>query len=316
MFRIICLILCLFSQQIYAGFNELNKIELETLTFKEIMRTFYVGQLVNGKIQQIDEESQSLNPDLPYDVIERKDIKNSILLKKPKILETVTDNHMYSEQEYYGAYLGDIRTYKNAKNEDRYLVGIVIVGLNEHWEIAYHRPQEAILDLYIFKKVGNTYQLVSRTSENQEPTGNVGEPSGIFWNKIKDGQDYDDKVEKIGNNLVGILVETHVNVGVGAPIDQYWNVIRLNEKDYISRDYLEGGSSDTSQDEDSPTYFNYSASYWIKNDNSENYPIFVRYKGDIPKYDNQGEFLTIKEDDYMVTWTYVPDQGYKKMGTK
>lgn len=311
MFKLFCILMLCASQQVFAGFENLKKIEIEELTFKEIIRSLYEGQLTQGKITEIDyEDGESFSL---YDKNQkRKDIENSTLLKKPKKLDKLENHYMHSEQEMYGAYLGDIRRYYNSKNEERFLVGIVIVGLTDDWGIAERRPQEALLDLYIFKKKGNLFQLISRTSEDIKPTGNVGVPAGVFWDTLYDEKQYQYPVVKLGKDLVGILSESTVSLGVGDPFHSYWNVIRLNEDDYITIDYIEGGAEDTFQDESSPTHFAYQASYSIYNDNSPNFPIFVRYRGDIPQYDPDGNFITVKKDDYSIKWIFTKEKGYIK----
>ena len=118
MFRIIFLILFLFSPQIYAGFNELNKVELNDLTFKEVMRAFYGRDLVHGAVTEVDFDELMLNPHLSIDEVGRKNKKNSTLLKEPEVLKNEKDFFMPSTQKYYGAYLGDIREYKNINNSN------------------------------------------------------------------------------------------------------------------------------------------------------------------------------------------------------
>lgn len=311
MFKIFCILMLCTSQQVFAAFEDLKRVEIEELSFKEIIRNLYQGQFIQGKITEVDYEDGELFS--PYDEnLKRKDIENSVLLKKPKKLDKLKNHYMHSEQEMYGAYLGDIRKYYNSKNEERFLIGIVIVGLTENWEIAERRPQAALLDLYVFKKKGNIFQLVSRTSEDIEPTGNSGTPAGIFWDALYGEEEYEYPVVKLGKNLVGILSERSISLGVGDPFQFYWNVIRLNEDDYITVDYIEGGSENTFQYESSPTHFAYEASYSIHNDNSPNFPIFVRYKGDIPQYNSEGDLLTVKKDDYSIKWVFTKEKGYIK----
>lgn len=311
MFKLFCILMLCASQQVFAGFEDLKKVEIEELTFKEIIRSLYQGQFTQGKITEIDyEDGESFN--LYDENQKRKDIENSILLKKPEKLDKLENHYMHSEQEMYGAYLGDIRRYYNSKNEERFLVGIVIVGLTENWGIAERRPQAALLDLYIFKKKGNLFQLVSRTSEDIEPTGNVGVPAGVFWDTLYGEKEYQYPVVKLGKDLVGILSERSISLGVGDPFQSYWDVIRLNEDDYITIDYIKGGAENTFQEESSPIHFAYEASYSIYNDNNPNFPIFVRYKGDIPQYDSEGNFLTVKKDDYSIKWIFTKEKGYIK----
>ena len=77
--------------------ENLKKIEIEELTFKEIIRSLYEGQFTQGKITEIDyEDGESFSL---YDKNQkRKDIENSTLLKKPKKLDKLENHYMHSDQ--------------------------------------------------------------------------------------------------------------------------------------------------------------------------------------------------------------------------
>lgn len=38
----------------------------------------------------------------------------------------------------------------------------------------------------------------------------------------------------------------------------------------------------------------------------------MRYKGDIPQYDSDGNFITVKKDDYSIKWIFTKEKGYIK----
>src|SRR5690606_39228114 len=55
-------------------------VKISDLSFKNVMRTFYVGRLINGKVNEIDFDGS-------VDSNNTKPIENSILITPPPILE-------------------------------------------------------------------------------------------------------------------------------------------------------------------------------------------------------------------------------------
>lgn len=307
-------LLVFISLQTFAGFEDVEKVEIEELTFKEIIRNLYQGQFIQGKITELDYDE--VDDFSLYDEIQkRKDIENSTLLKKPKKLEKLKDNQMLSQQELYGAYLGGVRKYYNANKEERYLVAIGIVGLDENWGIIEWRNVLSLLDLYIFKKQNNKFQLVSRTHENIETMLRMHSLLSELFEYNSENKMYKNSTVKLGKNSVGIFSDSSISLGVGDPWSHGWDITRLNENDYITIEYIKGGAEDTFQDESSPTHFAYEANYSIHDDNSANFPIFVHYKGDIPQYNTKGEFVTVKKSDYIIKWIFNNKKGYVESST-
>lgn len=179
--------------------------------------------------------------------------------------------------------------------------------MGENWSTIEHRNVSSLLDLYIFKKHGNKFQLISRTHEDMEPMLMMHTLlSGLFDSTPQNS------LVKLGKNLVGIISDRPMSLGVGDPWRYDWYVTHLNENDYITIEYIEGGSEDTFQDESSPTHFAYEGTNSIYDDNSEIFQIFVRYKGDIPQYNSNREFITVKNDDYSIKWVFSKEKGYIK----
>ncbi|MBC7751592.1 MAG: hypothetical protein H7Z73_07700 [Candidatus Saccharibacteria bacterium] len=218
----------------------------------------------------------------------------------PEVLKQSNDYVMISNG-MYGAYLDGIAPYKNSNNEIRYLVGIIIVGLDEDSIPNEQAIQQAILDLYIFKKNSEgKYELVSRTKELSEPTGKNGSPDGSEINKqIK-------LLKSLGKDLVGTIGSFQTRMLQGY-YDEYWQIVRLSEDNYITFDNILKAQI-SGAEKDSPTYYNTTSNIKVTNDGSKNYPILVHYKGEEPIYKNDADGFShlsdVRDVDSVVIWQY------------
>lgn len=229
--------------------SQMAQIKLKDLSFKEVMRQFYNGQMFDIHVDYME--------DTPYIGLGKYDDSDraTIALMRPVI------------------------QYKNTAGEDRYLILIEKTQVSDG-EIDSCHICKATADLYSFKKLKNGFfQLVSRTPKNVEESGSNGS-SGLYAEDIQEG------MQPLGKNLVGSLF-TNFYMGQGAR-DDWWKALHLPENDFINVYYVgDAGSSNERYDEDSPLYYGYEGTLKVLSDNTTYYPIMLTYKGEKPTEDDE-----------------------------
>ncbi|WP_151745526.1 hypothetical protein [Acinetobacter calcoaceticus] len=245
--------------------TNLFAITVDDLGYKSIFRTFY--------------------PNMFYVSMEDNDYAGNEL-PKVGIKET---------KKEYLALMYPLEQYKNAHNEDRYLVLIKkreiekdsYTIINGKWKKiesntynfsdTCHACSSAKADIYIFKKsVNNKYDLVSRTSSNFSP------PSA-YSDLDLNIKGLGDRIVKTGINEVGFFDDSFSNTNYGVT-DNLLYLIRLNESKIsgYSIDLSSGTNDGRYGDDNSPLSYEYSSVYkTLESPNSQVYPVEMRFKGDV-----------------------------------
>ncbi len=235
--------------------SQMSQVKIKDLSFKEVMREFYSGEMTSFFIDDEDIEA----------------------------VQHVGLGKANSDDERTVALMNPIIDYKNNVGESRYLVIIekVQVDSNTGSLVSCHACK-ATADIYSFKKLNNgLFQLVSRTPKKVEPTG-VGGRIMLDEKSIKDtmqplGKEVTGSVLKNGSFYHGIFV-------------QWWDVLQLPENDFINLYGLgDAGVENGVYDEDSPLYYAYEGTFKVlsENTNTMYYPIMLTYKGEKPTEDYQ-----------------------------
>lgn len=282
-------------------------VKISDLSFKNVMRTFYGGRLINGKVNEIDFDGS-------VDSNNTKPIENSILITPPPILEklpkekydpetkqTYSVMQLFSHVDYYGAVMSDVVKYKNKSNEDRYMLMVTTEGLQEDNTFIAYRTALSIVDIYVFKKnTDDTFSLVTRTPENLEP--NRGDAL-VFLSQAD--PDIDRKAiefKAIGNNTIGAISNRLYSHNHGYYSDD-WVILHLPENDFITLNWIPKGEM-SGMDESFPTYYEYDSTISIQNDRSEYFPLLVHYKGEKPIYRKDGTVSNVKNIDVVTKFVF------------
>ena len=233
--------------------SQMAHIKIKDLSFKEVMRQFYSGEMTSFFIN--DETIEAV----PHVGLGKAD----------------------SDGERTVALMNPVIEYKNNLGEARYLVIIekVKVDSNTGSLVSCHACK-ATADIYSFKKLNNgLFQLVSRTPRKVEPTGVSGrimlEEKSIKNTMQPLGEEITGSVLKNGSFYHGIFV-------------QWWDVLQLPENDFINLYALgDAGMENGVYDEDSPLYYAYEGTFKVlsENTNTMYYPIMLTYKGEKPTDD-------------------------------
>jgi len=238
--------------------SQMAQVKIKDLSFKEVMRQFYSGQM----------RPTSIN--------------NEYIESMPNIGLGQVD----SIGTRVVALMHPMGLYDNAEGEPRYLVTIEkVIVYDESSEYCESCGSKA--DLYSFKKLNNgQFQLISRTSESvafYERWGSMN---------LQDN-DIQKTVQPLGKNLVGsIFMSSYMLQGM---TDSSWAVLHLPENTFIDIYALGDAGSDNSgyQEEDSPLYYNYEGIVKVVPENVSYYPIILTYKGvppddpELPKFINK-----------------------------
>ena len=231
--------------------SQMAQIKIKDLSFKEVMRQFYSGQMRPTSVN--DEYIESM-PNIGLGQVDSNGAR-IVALMHPMGL------------------------YDNAKGEPRYLVTIEkVVVYDESSEYCESCGSKA--DLYSFKKLNNgLFQLVSRTPKNVKPLGVNGRVM-LDEKKVKDN------MQPLGKNLTGTVIKNgSFYHGIFV---QWWDVVHLPENDFINTyDLGDAGMDNGVHDEDSPLYYGYEGNYKVMSDSSSYYPIMLSYKGEKPTDDNE-----------------------------
>ena len=228
--------------------SQMAQIEIKDLSFKEVMRQFYNGQMFDIHVDYME--------DIPYIGLGKYDDSDraTIALMRPVI------------------------KYKNTAGEDRYLIIIEKKQVSDG-EIDSCHICKATADLYSFQKLSNgQFQLVSKTPNDVEFSTSWGRV-GLYAEDIQNG------LQPLGKNLMGsIFMNGYTSTGT---TDSWWDVLFLPENDFIDVYTLgDAGSSNAGNyEEDSPLYYSYDVAFKVMPENTTYYPIKLTYKGDKPTDD-------------------------------
>ncbi len=231
--------------------SQMAQVKIKELSFKEVMRQFYSGEMVSFFI---DDETIEAVPHVGL-------------------------GQANSDDERTVALMNPIIDYTNNAGESRYLVIIekVQVDSNTGSLVSCH-VCKATADIYSFKKLNNgQFQLVSRTPKNVEP-------SGINGRVMLDEKDIKNTMQPLGKEITGsVLKNGSFYHGIFV---QWWDVLHLPENDFINLYGLgDAGMENGVHDEDSPLYYGYEGTLKVLSDNTTYYPIMLSYKGEKPTED-------------------------------
>ena len=232
--------------------SQMAQVKIKDLSFKEIMRQFYSGQM--GYVFIDDDEIEAM-PNVGLGIA-NSDGERTVAVMHPVI------------------------NYKNTAGEPRYLVIIekVLINSGSGYLVSCH-VCAATADLYSFKKLSNgQFQLVSKTSKDVEFSTSWGRV-GLYAKDIQNG------LQPLGKNLMGsIFMNSYTSTGT---TDTWWDVLYLAENEFINLYTLgEAGSSNAGNyEEDSPLYYDYDVTFKVLPENATYYPIRLSYKGEKPTED-------------------------------
>ena len=240
---------------------QMAKIQVSSLSFKEIMHQFYSGQLTRTFI---NDEDVAKMPNVGLGK-PNKDNESTVALMRPVI------------------------SYKNAAKQPRYLVIIEKVSVDKEGLLVSCHACGATADLYSFKKLPTGgFQLVSRSPKNAGFSSSYGRVD-------LDGQEILKHLQPLGKNLVGSIFKNgYVSGGV---LENWWEVLLLPENDFIQVYGLGDAGSDNEgeYDTDSPLSYSYEGELQvIKKNDADYYPIKITYVGDKPTKD----YKKIKKVNY------------------
>ena len=231
--------------------NEIAQVKIADLSFKEVMRQFYSGNMSRAFVEENEIEG------LPNIALgsANEDGETTVALMHPVI------------------------PYENTAGEPRYLVIIEKVSAYDNGSLVSWHACGATADLYTFKELRDgQFQLVSRTPKNVEFSGSYGR---IDLN----GRDIQDNLNPLGKNLMGsVLTSSDTGMGITSA---WWSVLHLPENALINI-YALGDASESNDgdyEEDSPLHYAYEGTFEILPENSTYYPIKLTYQGDKPTED-------------------------------
>lgn len=236
--------------------SQMAQVKIKDLSFKEIMRQFYNGQI-----------TPTFADDAYIDSL-------------PNIGLFDTDSTVYRTV----ALMHPIELYYSADDEQRYLVTIekVLVDSNSS---EYCESCGSKADLYSFKKLNDRqFQLVSRTSESVEFSSNYGSMN-------LQNNDLYDTLQSLGENLVGsIFMSGYMRQGYTT---ESWAVLHLPENDFINTYALGDAGSDNNgaYDSESSLNYDYEGIVEVMPEKSTYYPIKLTYKGIAPDDPERPDFI-------------------------
>jgi len=214
-----------------------------------------------------------------------------------------------------------IKAYKN-NGEERYLVAFT------HKEAVYaNMPSEgSMLDLFLFQKVGESYELIARTSDEGLVNGSSGSAAikDMTYNHIMNSEPIN-----IGKNHKGFVAS--LSFGGGGQATNFASVILINEEEHKIYDI--GNSIELAKEHwGSNTKFSYDSFYFLdeSEENKGVYNLNVLYEGNkdvskeeslVPKivpynvyriYEFDGRVYKLKEEHANPYSEVVNFNGYKK----
>ncbi|MDC4592268.1 hypothetical protein NQ794_16780 [Acinetobacter baumannii] len=231
--------------------TEMAKVKLDTLSFKEIMRQFYSGQMTRG---YIDDEDISKMPHVALGQAD-KDEYTTVALMHPVI------------------------EYKNNAKESRYLIMIEKIQVGSEGNVVSCHACAGTADLFSFKKLNNgQYQLVSRSAKDAEFSGS--------WGRV--GLDLEEilkNMQPLGKDLVGsIFTNGYTSTG---ETETWWEALHLPENDFINSYVVADAGADNggNYEEDSPLYYSYDSRLDVIKNGAAYFPLKVTYQGEKPTED-------------------------------
>ena len=236
--------------------SQMTSLKLKDLSFKEVMRQFYNGQMV-----------PTVADDTYIDSL-------------PNIGLGRADSTAYRTV----ALMHPIELYDNTDGEQRYLVTIEKVLIHDD-SLEYCFPCGSKADVYSFKKLNDRqFQLVSRTSESVEFSSNYGSMN-------LQNNDLYDTLQSLGENLVGSIFKSgYMRQGY---TDSSWAVLHLPENDFINTYALGDAGSDNNgaHDYESPSDYDYEGIVEVMPEKAKYYPIKLTYKGIAPDDPERPDFI-------------------------
>lgn len=236
--------------------SQMAQVKIKDLSFKEVMRQFYNGQMVPTVADDTYIDS------LPNIGLGRADSTayRTVALMRP------------------------IELYDNTEGEQRYLVTIEKVLIHDD-SLEYCFPCGSKADLYSFKKLNNgQFQLVSRTSESVEF-------SSIYSSMDLQNNELYDNLQSLGENLVGSIFKSgYMRQGYTT---ESWAVLHLPENDFINTYTLGDAGSDNNgaNDYESPSDYDYEGIVEVMPEKAKYYPIKLTYKGIAPDDPELPDFI-------------------------
>lgn len=229
--------------------NKASQVEIRDLTFKEVMRAFYSGDMMEVPVE--DEDISAM----PH----------------------IALNQENNEQDITVAAMHPIVSYLNNDGEQRYLIIIEKVQVDsEGLFLQSCHACEATADLYTFKQLDNgLFQLVSRTPKNIEISSS--------WGRIDlSAQAIHDGIQPLGKNLMGSIFSSGYS-STGTTVT-WWEALHLPEDELIRIYKVGDAGSDNSgsYDESSPLYYGYQSFVEVMSDNSKYFPIELTFTGEMP----------------------------------
>lgn len=231
--------------------TQMAQVKLDSLSFKEIMRQFYNGQMSRAFLN--DEE----------------------LEKMPHVALELAGG----EEETTVALMHPILEYKNNNNESRYLVMIEKIKVMDDGTVVTCHACAGEADLFSFKKLSSDqYQLVSRSKKDTEFSG--------IWGRVGlDLKEISENIQPLGKNLVGSIFKNgYTSTGT---TEMWWEALHLPENNFIDGYGIADAGADNggSYDEDSPLYYSYDGLLEVIKNGGDYFPIKITYVGEKPTED-------------------------------
>lgn len=247
---------------------QMAQIQVSSLSFKDIMRELYNGQLTRAFI---NDEDVAKIPNVGLGK-PNKDNESTVALMHPTI------------------------PYKNNAQEQRYLVIIEKIKVNNEGSVVSCHACAATADLYSFKKLPTGgFQLVSRSPKNAEFSSSYGRVS-------LSSEEIFNNLQPLGKNLVGSIFKNgYANQGV---VESWWEALQLPEDDFINVYHVADAGSDNEgeYEADSPLSYSYEGKLQVIKNDADYYPIKITYVGDKPTED----YEKIKKVNYSQTVNFDP----------
>lgn len=246
--------------------TKMSQTQVSELSFKEVMRTFYSGQMHRAFLDDEDLEK------IPHIALGQsdKDGYTTVALMHPVII------------------------YQNNLQENRYLVMIEKIQVSDQGSIVTCHVCTGTADLYSFKKLSdNQFQLVSRSPKNADFSGSWGRV-GLNLDEISKN------IQPLGKNLVGSIFQNgYTSTGI---TETWWETLHLPENDYIQAFSVADAGSDNSgnYEEDSPLYYSYEGKYQVIKNDADFFPIKITYSGEKPSED----YEKINKINYSKTFNF------------
>ena len=245
--------------------SKMSQVQVPELNFKEVMRTFYSGQMSRAFLDDEDLE------------------------KMPHVALGQPDKEGYSTV----AIMHPIMSYKNNASENRYLIMIEKIQVGDGSVVTCHACA-GTADLYSFKKLPNgQFQLVSRSAKDADFSGS--------WGRVGlDLEEISKNIQPLGKNLVGSVFQNgYTSTGT---TETWWETLHLSENDYIQAFGVADAGADNSgsYDEDSPLSYSYEGELQVIKNDAEFFPIKVTYSGEKPSDD----YEKINKVNYSKTFNF------------